>query len=160
MARMSPPTKQLSGRPVSLGRVRAPWTFLTNHAHVLLTIGRTPDIRMRDLAARVGITERAVQRIVADLVEAGYLETERAGRRNRYRVRTDRPLRHAVTRHRSVGTLLDLIDELEPLAVFPQRSDEDETLGSAPPAAPGKPPRPRRRPAGAGKLGSRAHSFE
>ncbi|RCK80618.1 MAG: hypothetical protein OZSIB_2931 [Candidatus Ozemobacter sibiricus] len=160
MARLSSSPKQAPARSASLARARAPWTFLTNHAHVLLSIGRTPDIRMRDLAARVGITERAVQRIVADLVEAGYLETERAGRRNRYRVRTDRPLRHAVTRHRSVGTLFDLIHELEPLAVFPPRSDEDGAPGSGPSHTPGKPPRTRRRPAGAGKPASRAHSFE
>jgi DNA-binding MarR family transcriptional regulator len=85
------------------------WTFLSNHAHVLLLIAREPEIRLRDVAVRVGITERAVQRIVADLEEGGYLERERKGRRNRYRVHRDRPLRHPVEAHRNIGTLLSLI---------------------------------------------------
>jgi len=62
----------------------ADWHFLSNHAQVLICIARDPDIRLRDVAVTVGITERAVQRIVADLVAAGYLGIERAGRRNRY----------------------------------------------------------------------------
>ena len=75
--------------------VRVPsWTFLTNHAHVLLCIARDPGIRVRDLAQRVGVTERAAQRIVADLIAAEYLERTRDGRRNRYHVRADLPLRH------------------------------------------------------------------
>jgi DNA-binding MarR family transcriptional regulator len=85
------------------------WTFLTNHAHVLLSIAADPQIRIRDLAERVGITERAVQRIIADLEEAGYLEHEREGRRNVYRVREGMPLRHPVERHRKVAVLLEII---------------------------------------------------
>jgi DNA-binding MarR family transcriptional regulator len=65
----------------------APWTFLTNHSHVLFCIARDPEVRMRDVAQAVGVTERAVQRIVGELTEAGYLTRERDGRRNRYEVR-------------------------------------------------------------------------
>jgi DNA-binding transcriptional ArsR family regulator len=85
------------------------WTFLTNHAHVLLSIARAPEARMRDVALAVGITERAVQRIVSDLEDAGYLKRVRQGRRNRYQVREDLPLRHPVEQHHRVRTLLDLV---------------------------------------------------
>ena len=85
------------------------WTFLSNHAHVLLCIAREPEVRLRDVAEKVGITERAVQRIVADLEEGGYLSRSRAGRRNRYEVHADRPFRHSIESHRNVGILLDLI---------------------------------------------------
>jgi len=85
------------------------WTFLSNYAHVLLCIAEQPEIRLRDIAVRVGITERAVQRIVADLEEAGYLSRSREGRRNRYKVHADRPLRHSIEAHREVGLLLNLM---------------------------------------------------
>jgi DNA-binding MarR family transcriptional regulator len=85
------------------------WTFLSNHAHVLLCIAGEPGVRLREVAHRVGITERAVQRIVADLEEGGYLSRSREGRRNRYEVHLDRPLRHAVESHREVRVLLHLI---------------------------------------------------
>jgi DNA-binding MarR family transcriptional regulator len=85
------------------------WTFLTNHAHVLFCIALDPDVRLRDVAARVGITERAVQRIVTDLESAGYLLVAKEGRRNRYTVRDDLPLRHPIERHRSVKALIDLV---------------------------------------------------
>ncbi|MGL4550991.1 MAG: helix-turn-helix transcriptional regulator [Gemmataceae bacterium] len=89
--------------------VRADWTFLSNHAHVLLVIARDPEVRLRDVADRVGITERAVQRIVADLVEGGFLTRERAGRRNRYQLHPTLPLRHPIESHRTVGDLMGLI---------------------------------------------------
>lgn len=85
------------------------WTFLTNHAHVLLCIAQNPQARMREVAERVGITERAVQRIVADLVHSGYLRRLRSGRCNRYEIRSDLPLRHPIERHRSVAALVDLV---------------------------------------------------
>jgi DNA-binding transcriptional ArsR family regulator len=85
------------------------WTFLTNHAHVLLEVAIEPDIRMRDLAARVGITERATQRIITELAQSGYLEVERDGRRNRYRVKRSQPLRHPTERHHKVGELIDFL---------------------------------------------------
>jgi DNA-binding Lrp family transcriptional regulator len=85
------------------------WTFLTNHAHVLFCIAQDPDVRLRDVAARVGITERAVQRIVTDLEGEGYLDVSKEGRRNRYRVNYDLPLRHPIERHRTVKALIDLV---------------------------------------------------
>jgi DNA-binding transcriptional ArsR family regulator len=85
------------------------WTFLTNHAHVLFCIAQDPEVRLRDVAARVGITERAVQRIVTDLEEAGYVMVSKEGRRNRYQLLSDRPLRHPVERHRSVQALIELV---------------------------------------------------
>lgn len=88
---------------------RAEWTFLTNHAHVLLCIAQDVEIRLRDLAARVGITERAVQRIVSELELTGYITRERNGRRNRYQVHTQQPLRHTIEEHRSVKDLMQLI---------------------------------------------------
>ena len=85
------------------------WTFLTNHAHVLVCITDTPEARMRDIAEKVEITERAVQRIVGELEEAGYIQRERIGRRNRYKVRKNLPLRHPIEKHRRVSALLKLI---------------------------------------------------
>lgn len=85
------------------------WTFLTNHAHVLLCIAKEPEARMRDLATLVGITERAVQRIVADLEAGGYIARTRQGRRNRYVVRGDLPLRHPIERHEKVSSLIALV---------------------------------------------------
>lgn len=94
------------------GRV-AGWTFFTNHAHVLHCIARDPGIRMRDLAVRVGVTERAAQRIVADLIEAGYVQRSRDGRRNRYRVHTDLPLRHPVEQPHRIGEILAVLADVE-----------------------------------------------
>jgi predicted transcriptional regulator len=85
------------------------WTFLTNHAHVLLCIVEDPKARIRDLSERVGITDRAVQKIITELEESGYLSHVHAGRRNVYRVVTSLPLRHAVENHRTVGALLALV---------------------------------------------------
>lgn len=87
---------------------KSSWTFLSNHAHVLLCIAADPEIRMRDVAMRVGITERAVQRIVAELEEGGYLTVTRNGRRNQYTVNTSLPLRHSLQSHRTLGHLVDL----------------------------------------------------
>ena len=87
------------------------WTFLTNHAHVLLCIAQDPEIRLRDVAEKVGITERAAQRIVADLESEGYITTEKIGRRNRYVVHSELPLRHPLEEHRSVGLLLKLLKD-------------------------------------------------
>lgn len=87
----------------------AGWTFLTNHAHVLITLATDPDQRIRDVAAGVGITERAAQRILHDLVEAGYVERRRHGRRNAYRLVLDRPLRHPVESGHTVGELIAVL---------------------------------------------------
>ena len=87
------------------------WTFLTNHAHVLLCIASDPESRGRDIADRVGITERAAQAIVSDLVSAGYVTRTRAGRRNHYEVHPDLPLRHPLERSRQVRELLRLVED-------------------------------------------------
>ncbi|MFN8072817.1 MAG: winged helix-turn-helix domain-containing protein [Mycobacterium sp.] len=89
----------------------AEWTFLTNHAHALVCIARDPGLRLRDVAERVGVTERAAQRIVSELVDAGYLERLREGRRNSYRVRPDRPLRHPLEHGHRVGEILEVLHE-------------------------------------------------
>ena len=88
------------------------WTFLTNHAHVLICVARDPSVRLRDVALKVGITERAAQRIVADLVEAGYLERIREGRRNRYELNPDLPLRHPLEREHSIGELIEVLESV------------------------------------------------
>ena len=87
----------------------ATWTFLTNHAHVLVCVSKDPEILMRDIAQQVGITERAVQNVVGELVDAGYLVRERDGRRNHYEVRGALPLRHPIERHRQVRELIALV---------------------------------------------------
>lgn len=85
------------------------WTFLTNHAHVLLCVARDPGVRLRDVADDVGITERAAQRIVAELVQTGYLEREREGRRNRYRLHPELPLRHPLEHEHAIGEILRVL---------------------------------------------------
>jgi DNA-binding MarR family transcriptional regulator len=87
----------------------ASWTFLDNHAHVLICIARSPELRLRDIAEQVGITERAVQRIVTELEQSGYLTRVRAGRRNQYLIHSSQRLRHALESHCTVHDLLDLI---------------------------------------------------
>ena len=86
------------------------WTFLTNHAHVLLLLARNPSMILREVAALVGITERAVQRIIADLEGEGFIVRERVGRQNHYRIIREQKLRHAVELHRTIGDLLRIID--------------------------------------------------
>ncbi len=89
----------------------APWTFLTNHAHVLICLAEEPTARIQDVAERVGITYRAVQRILDELEEAGYIKRGRKkddARSNEYRINVNLPLRHPVERHRSVAKLIEL----------------------------------------------------
>jgi DNA-binding IclR family transcriptional regulator len=85
------------------------WTFLTNHAQVLLCLAETPDIRLRDVAERVGITERATQRILAELIEGGYVKSERVGRRNRYTVDRRHAMRHSAQLGHEIGALLQAL---------------------------------------------------
>ena len=85
------------------------WTFLSNHGHVLVCLARDPEVRMRDVALSVGITERAVQQIVADLVREGYVEKQKMGRRNRYRVVRSARFRHDLEADVSLGSFLDLV---------------------------------------------------
>src|SRR5919201_4530239 len=82
------------------------WRFVTNHAHVLETIARDPTLRLRDIAAAVGITERTAAQIVNDLEQAGYVTKIRHGRRNRYELHQELPLRHPQHHHRTVGELI------------------------------------------------------
>jgi hypothetical protein len=93
-----------------LGAAGAQWTFLTNHTHVLLLLARDASVVLRDVAFQIGITERAVQRIIADLEFAGVIEREKVGRQNHYRIRMKFPLRHPITAHTSIGQVLDLIN--------------------------------------------------
>ena len=85
------------------------WRFVTNHTQVLLCIARDPDVRLRDVAEMVGITERAVQRIVADLVEAGFLQRQRVGRRSRYMIDRGVEMRHPAQAGHDIGELLALL---------------------------------------------------
>lgn len=91
------------------------WTFLTNHAQVLLCLAERPDIRLRDVADRVGITERAAQRILAELVESGYVTTERIGRRNRYTVDRQHAMRHTAQLGFEIGALLEALGTNPPV---------------------------------------------
>ncbi|SDD99764.1 helix-turn-helix transcriptional regulator [Aquimonas voraii] len=97
-------------RPTAATAAPAPtWTFLSNHTHVLVALAAEPDLTLRDLAQRVGITERGVIRIVEELEQAGVLSREREGRRNRYRLNLDVALRHPLERHCRIGELISLI---------------------------------------------------
>jgi predicted transcriptional regulator len=87
----------------------AEWSFFTNHARVLICIARDPGVRLRELAAVVDITERSAHSIVTDLVEAGYVEKDKDGRRNRYRVLAQRPLPDPVSRERTIGDVLGVL---------------------------------------------------
>ena len=87
----------------------ADWSFLTNHARVLVCIAHDPGVRLRDIAAMVGITERSAYGIVTELADSGYVVKEKDGRRNRYRVQTHLPLREVIGRQRTIGEVLDLL---------------------------------------------------
>ena len=93
------------------GSSQRSWTFLTNHAHVLLAVARDPTVRLRDVAESIGITERAAQAIVADLEAEGYLRRERVGRRNEYTVNGSGRFRHPAEADRRIGDLLKLFTE-------------------------------------------------
>ncbi|QDT72040.1 helix-turn-helix transcriptional regulator [Lacipirellula limnantheis] len=101
-AGVASPADSLASRPPS-------WTFLTNHAHAIILLSQEPSIILREVAVRIGITERAVQRIIAELEEAGYIEKHKVGRQNHYRILASQPLRHPIENHRTIGDLLDLI---------------------------------------------------
>lgn len=108
------------------------WTFLTNHSHVLLSIAEDPEIRLRDVAQKVGITERAAQRIVADLIYAGYLTSTKVGRRNRYKLHPGKPLRHPVEQHCRVQSILALVSRsAEHPAAAPVRAPSDKSAALA-----------------------------
>jgi Winged helix-turn-helix DNA-binding len=95
-------------KPLS-GDAESGWDFLTNHAHVLLCVAEDPGIRLRDIAAAVGITERGAHKVLSELVDGGYVLRERHGRRNRYKVKPELPLRHPLVNDREVGDLLKVL---------------------------------------------------
>jgi DNA-binding transcriptional ArsR family regulator len=90
---------------------RRSWTFLSNHAHVLVCLARNPDTRLRDVASEVGITERAVHKIISELEAAGVVSRIRDGRRNHYELDISVPLRHPLENNRTVGSLLEMLLE-------------------------------------------------
>lgn len=87
------------------------WSFLTNHARILLFIAHDPNARLRDIANALDITDRTAYRIVVDLTEAGYIVKERAGRRNRYHIQTELPVRGAIITERTIGEVLELLTD-------------------------------------------------
>lgn len=89
------------------------WTFLTNHSHVLLCLAGNPEMRIRSIAEKVGITERAVHKIMGDLDEAGYLIRNRVGRRNTYRIKTSKHLRHQIEKHKKIADLISFVFGLD-----------------------------------------------
>ncbi|QEG36119.1 helix-turn-helix transcriptional regulator [Bythopirellula goksoeyrii] len=100
----------LAAPPTKAGpEPRHRWTFLTNHSHVLILLHAEPDLVVREIAARVEITERAIQQIIADLEVEGFIEREKIGRRNHYRVKSDHYLRHPIEAHCKIADLLSLI---------------------------------------------------
>lgn len=107
----------------SPGARKGLWTFLSNHAHVLVLLAGDPDARLRDLAGRIGVTERAVHRIVHDLEDAGVLEHVREGRRNHYTIHIERHLRHPLAAHVTVGDLLRMVTGKPPTARAGKRSN-------------------------------------
>jgi predicted ArsR family transcriptional regulator len=102
---MKPHEPQTKTNPTST------WAFLTNHAHVLLCIARDPQSRARDIAQQVGITERATQRILADLIADGYITRTKIGRRNLYKINPKGHLRHPVFRDLSIGSLIEVLNQ-------------------------------------------------
>lgn len=96
-------------RPPGGESAKAGWTFLTNHTHVLAVLHSDPQKVLREVAIEVGITERAVQRIIQDLDDGGFIERERVGRQNCYRIFEGQTLRHPIEAHRKIGDLLKLI---------------------------------------------------
>ena len=100
---------QSSGNQDSPSKSASKWDFLTNHAHVLVCVAHDPGARLRDIAAAVGITERAAHRILSELVADGYVLRERQGRRNRYEVVVELPLRHPLVQERELGDLLEVL---------------------------------------------------
>jgi MarR family len=120
-------------------RDQSRWTFLTNHLHVLACLARDPELRIRDIADRIGITERATVQILSQLEATGYLTKTRVGRRNHYTVHGELPLRHPMHKGRQVGELLRVIEP----EIAPARSRRH--LPKQPAASPKQPAASRRR---------------
>ncbi len=123
------------------------WTLFSNHGHVLVVLSRDPDARLRDVAQIVGITERAVQKIVRDLQDGGMVSVTKQGRRNSYHLHPNQPLRHSLEAHCTTGELLEMINRRAPgtLGVEPEPAPEavspqqPQPIPEAPPAGPPSP---------------------
>lgn len=89
-------------------KITSDWTFLSNHAHVLICLADDPELRVRDIAEMVGITERAAHRIIFELEEENYIEKNKIGRRNSYKLNSDMPLRHPIESHKTIKSLIAL----------------------------------------------------
>ncbi|MEE4174759.1 MAG: winged helix-turn-helix domain-containing protein [Xanthomonadales bacterium] len=105
------------------------WTLFSNHGHVLVVLSRDPDARLRDVAQIVGITERAVQKIVRDLQNGGFVTVTKHGRRNRYRLRQNQPLRHTLEAHCTVGELLEMVNRHAP-GLEPEEDAGEEIIAA------------------------------
>ncbi|TGM33672.1 winged helix-turn-helix transcriptional regulator [Leptospira biflexa] len=101
-------TKELKRKPKETTKKMGQWTFLSNHSHVLICLSKDPEMRLKDVAVLVGITERAVQTIVKDLVDASILQKSKDGRRNQYIIQSDQKLRHPLEANHSISELLKL----------------------------------------------------
>lgn len=110
------------------------WTLFSNHGHVLVVLSRDPDARLRDVAQVVGITERAVQKIVRDLQDGGLVSVTKQGRRNRYRLHPNQPLRHTLEAHCTTGELLEMVNRRAP--GYGPEAEPDEPPAPTPRAAP------------------------
>ncbi len=100
------------------------WTFFSNYGHVLVCLSRNSEARLRDVALEVGITERAVQKIVRDMQDAGFLTVSKHGRRNRYRLNKRKSLRHGLESHCNVGKLLALVARPDPIKAVAEQMDD------------------------------------
>jgi hypothetical protein len=118
----------------------ARWSFLTSHFRVLLCIVHDPAARLRDVAARLGISERSAHGIVTDLAEAGYVVKQKDGRRNRYQVQADLPVPGPGTREPALGEVVALFAAQGRLAAVPARASDRDASGSGEPAGPGSEP--------------------
>jgi hypothetical protein len=103
------------------------WTIFSNHGHVLVCLARDSESRLRDVAADVGLTERAVQKIVRDLQECGMISVSKHGRRNRYRIDHNKTLRHDLEAHCTLGELVDLVAN-EPITEMKSSTPESADI--------------------------------
>ena len=127
----------------------AEWSFLTNHARVLVCIAHDPGVRLRDIATTLGITERSAYSIVTDLTDGGYVVKDKDGRRNRYQIQPHLPLREAITQERTIGEVLDVLVESK----TPQASTTSARVtGRCGPRILPLDPRVRRRPGSSRRL--------
>jgi len=110
----------------------ANWSFLTNHARVLICIAHDPGVRLREIAAALDITERSAFGIVTELTEAGYVVKEKEGRRNRYQIQGHLPLRDSVARERTIGEILDILVEASASQADPPPRTPTPRLRTAP----------------------------